>query len=408
MWSVYLFKTVSGQLGPRIEPESISWNITINETETLDMTLVKGSIPKFDAKTPYLEPWWGGVALLWDNTPIFAGPIVTRPQEDFFRLRVSARGIRSLLSKRMVVRDMKNWSNISKPDIRMYWSTNGPETGPANQRLPESTKFKDKSYATLAKYAVQESMTKLGGQLPIRFPVPDSSAIDNDKYPDTQEWPIHLRPHFRRFAGYEGLSNNVDAVLTGFSEMDKGPDIMFRPMLEGMTIYWDMWTGRSDSYPEIDDYSDNDLIWDTTAVGGSIQDLSLQYSGSNQTNRAFAIGAGSDGAQPMAVSQDISKISAGYPLLESVETYPQSKQSTVESKAEERRRADDKPRHLLTGTVRVDGSNPLGSFWPGDYGRLITSGWYGLRNGETRAKILTISGSLDLNMDISFKETEVL
>lgn len=403
-WSVYLFKTISGQLGPRIEVEDLNWNITINETETLDMTLIKGSIPKFASTTPYLEPWWGGVALLWEDTAVFAGPIVTRPSEDFRSLRISARGIRAVLSKRMVVRDMVNWNNINNKTIRMNWSTDGRED--RSNPLPVDTKFKDKSYATLAKYAVQESMTKLGGQLPIRFPVPDSTHIDPTTF-GGQHVPVEKRPHYRRYAGYEGLSNNVDVVLTSLSEMDQGPDIMFRPMLSGESIYWDMLTGKSDSSPEIGNIGDT--VWDTTAVGGHITNLSVQYSGSNMTNRAFGIGAGSDGGQPMAISQDTSKLSTGFPLLESSESFPQSSNPQfIQSKTTAKLKADDKARHQLSGTVRIDGASTLGTFWPGEYGRLITSGWYGLHNGETRAKILAISGSLSYDMNVSFKETEVL
>lgn len=404
MWSVYLFKTVSGQLGPRIEPSELSWNITINETETLDMTLVKGSIPKFDSTTPYLEPWWGGVALLWDNTAIFAGPIVTRPVEDFHSLRVSARGIRSLLSKRMVVRDMVNWSSLTKPEIRKEWSTDGREDRKSPK--PSDTKFKDVSYATMAKLVVQESMTKLGGSLPIRFPI--ASSAHND--PTTiggQAIPVEKRPHYRRYAGYEGLSNNVDYVLTDLSDLDDGPDIMFRPVLNGTTLYWNMLTGASDSRPEIS--YDHDTVWDTTAAAGYITDLKLQYSGSSMTNRAFAIGAGSDGGQPMAIAQDTSKLSMGYPLLESSETFPQAvSQPVTQTKATAKLRADDKPRHQLTGTIRIDGVSEVGDYWPGEYGRLVVKGWYGLPDGDTKAKILTLSGDLTYDMNVSFKETEVL
>lgn len=399
-WSVYLFKTVSGQLGPRVEVADLSWNITINETETLDMTLVKGSIPKFDPKTPYLEPWWGGVALLWGDTAVFAGPIVTRPAEDFTTLRLSARGIRAALSKRMVVRDMVNWNNLKDPTKRLNWSTDGREDR-ANPK-PGDTKFQNRSYATLAKYAVQESMTKLGGQLPIRFPIPDSYPTNQVVADSVEE-----SSHYKRYPGYEGMSHNVDAVLTSLSEEDNGPDIMFKPMLSGESIYWDMLTGDSDSKPEIGYIGDT--VWDTTAVGGHITDLSVQYSGSNMTNRAFGIGAGSGGAQKMAISQDTSKLSAGYPLLESVESFPQiTEQNPLQSKTDAKRKADDKARHQLSGTVRIDGASTLGTFWPGEYGRLITSGWYGLHNGETRAKILAISGSLSYDMSVSFKETEVL
>lgn len=113
----------------------------------------------------------------------------------------------------------------------------------------------------------------------------------------------------------------------------------------------------------------------------------------------------------MAMSQDTSKIVAGYPLLESFETFAQftnSGSTTIKSKATELLRADDKPRHQLTGTVRVEGPPEVGTFWPGHYGQLITKGWYGLSDGTVRAKILSVSGDLTQDMNIGFQETEVL
>lgn len=406
-WSVYLFQTVTGQLGPRIEPSQLDWDIEVNGTENISMTLSKSEIPKFSSNTPFLEPWWGGVALLWNNTPIVAGPIVTRPVEDFFTIRVNAKGIRSLLARRQAVQDMQNWSNLSNKDIRRHWSTDGPESTTTPD--PAKSKFRGKTYASLARMAVEISLKKNGGQLPITFPVPITNFTDPAKHPDGTVFKEHEKPHYRRWAGYQGMSINVDAVLTELSELDNGPDILFIPKLNGSRIYWEMMTGKNDSFPEF--VGDHEPIWDTTANHGTISNLTLQYSGSKQTNRAFAIGGGSDGAQPMAMAQDNSKIAAGYPLLESFESFThftEKSSTTIKSKANELLRADDKPRHQLTGTVRVEGPPEVGTFWPGHYGQLITQGWYGLSNGTVRAKILSISGDLTYDMSVGFQETEVL
>lgn len=407
-WSVYLFQTITGQLGPRIEPSQLDWEIEINGTESITMTLPKSEIPRFSSKTPFLDPWWGGVALLWNNRPIVAGPIVSRPSEDFHTVRVNAKGIRSLLARRQAVQDMQNWSRLSDKDYRSTWSTDGPETK-GDVPLPEKSKFREKTYASLARMAVEISLKKLGGELPIVFPVPITTFRDPVNHPDGTKFKEHEKPHYRRWAGYQGMTVNVDAVLTELSELDNGPDILFVPKLNGSRIYWEMWTGKNDTFPEF--VGDHEPIWDTTSHNGTISNLTLQLSGSKQTNRAFAIGSGSGGGQPMAMSQDTSKIVAGYPLLESFETFAQftnSGSTTIKSKATELLRADDKPRHQLTGTVRVEGPPEVGTFWPGHYGQLITKGWYGLSDGTVRAKILSVSGDLTQDMDIGFQETEVL
>lgn len=407
MWSVYLFQTITGQLGPRVEPSQLSWSVEVNGTEDISLTLTKSEIPSFPRDRPFLDPWWGGVALLWNNRPIVAGPIVSRPVEDFYTVRVNAKGVRSLLARRQAVPDMVNWSNLENPDIRKHWSTDGPES--LETPDPAKSRFRDKSFASLARMAVEISMTKHGGSLPIKFPFPITNHVDPKTDVGGSALPPQSLPHYRRWAGYQGMSVSVDAVLTELSELDNGPDILFVPKLNGSKIYWEMWTGKNDTFPEFE--TEVEPLWDTRVHDGRISDLSLQLSGSKQTNRAFAIGSGSDGGQPMAMVQDVSKFQAGYPLLETFENHPQftnTKQNTIKSKATETLRADDKPRHQLTGTVRVEGPPEVGTFWPGHYGQLITEGWYGLTNGTVRAKILSISGDLTHDMKIGFQETEVL
>jgi len=298
---------------------------------------------------------------------------------------------------------MVNWANLKNPDIRKHWSTDGTESLTAPN--PANTKFRNKTFASLARMAVEISMTKHGGQLPIVFKVPITTHNDPNN-----DIPVQNRQHYRRWAGYQGMNISVDTVLTELSELENGPDILFKPKLNGSKIFWEMWTGKNDTFPEIQ--NDIEPEWDTRSANGSISNLSLQYSGTKQTNRAFAIGSGSDGGQPMAMSQDLTKISAGYPLLETFETYAQFTEKggsqTIQNKATELLRADDKPRHQLTGTVRVEGPPEVGTFWPGHYGKLITQGWYGLTNGTVRAKILSISGDLTQDMEVGFQETEVL
>lgn len=396
MWSAYLFHVRSGNLGPRIELSKASWELTINETETFSCTVVKSSLPVLDSSL-WLEPWWAGVALLWNNTPIFAGPIVGRPREDFFNMDLACKGIRAVLGERTVTADMTNWNNLTKKDYVANWSTDGQYNGSVAPN-PVNSKFYNKTYASLARLSVEESLTKLGGDLPINFRVPIESFTD----PTTEK--ISDRPHYRRIAGWEGIS--VDSVLTELSEVENGPDIMFRPVLKGTTIQWDMWTGRNDANPEI--YQESDTIWDTTSQSGYISELEVQYTGTYMNNRVFVIGAGSGGAQPIRMAQNKTKLDQMFPLLENYISDPSSNAGKIEDKAASALAADDKARHQLNATVRVDGINQVGTFWPGEYGKLITSGWYGLRNGETRAKILSMSGDLSNNMQIGFKETEVI
>lgn len=403
MWSAYLFKTVSGALGPRIFPHSVSWNITINEIETMDFTLEKSAMPKL-ASNLWIEPWWAGVVFMYDGVPIIAGPIVSRPIETSKSIRFMAHGPRALFAKRQALRDMDSWSNLKNANIEK-WTSYGDSKNPANNL------YRAKTYPSLIRMAIEQSMTKHGGDLPIVFKVPilTQTPADPTVDPDTGDpIPYEDQPHSLHVGGMELAEATVEAQIDKLINVEDGPDIFFKPTLTSRySLQWEFWSGRTDSDNELPNYSDT--IWDTTAQSGFISDLSVNYVGTSMTNRAFVRGSGgSGGGQTIRMSDNPAKRNADYPLLESYETISEDGSNAVQARANETRREHDKASHQINATVRANGPQKLGTFWPGEYARLITSGWYALRNGETRAKILSMSGDFSNNIDISFKETEVL
>lgn len=368
--------------------------MTINETETLDLTLDKNSLYGLDSPN-WLEPWWSGALLMWDDKPVFAGPLVSRPSEDYNQLKMAYSGLRALLAKRSCVQDMADWNDLSNPDKVKDWHYIPPSNTP---------------YSTIARNVVENSLNKHGGELPIEFMVPKSTLVDPEYDAAGGYINPEDRPHYRRYAGYAGLNNSVDNILTDLSELKNGPDIMFKPKVvtdaSGHRVVWQMWTGLNDESPEI--AQSGRIVWDTTSAGGFIPDLSIRYSGKDMTNRAFAIGQnGSGGGSEIAMSEDLKKIAEGYPLLESMESFGGvDNKSRISSKAVANLTANDHARHQIEGTVRADGVNPIGTFWPGDYGILITKSWFGISDDNATAKILTVSGDLTEDIKISFKEVE--
>lgn len=396
MWSFYLIRTRSGIIGPQINPSDSSWTMTINETETLDLTFVKSDLPRFETKN-WLEPWWSGILMMWDNVPIFAGPLISRPSESNTSLKMAYSGIRALFAKRSCVQDMKDWNDLKNPDKVKDWHYIPPSNTP---------------YATIARNVVENSLRKQGGDLPIVFMTPKSTLTTPDPEYDIAGSYIQLedRPHYRRFAGYDGLNSSVDLILTDLSELDNGPDIMFRPNTVrdeiGWRVVWEMWSGMDDDRPEIPQTSE--ATWDTTAANNFVPDMTVRYSGKDMSNRSFGISQnGSGGGSIIAMSQDTNSINEGYPLLEAMESYGGvDNRARVESKAKAHLEANDNPKHQIEGTVRADGAHPIGTFWPGDYGILINKGWFGISKDETTAKILTVSGDLTADIKIGFKEVE--
>lgn len=403
MWSAYLFKTISGALGPRIYPHSVSWNITINEIESIDLTLEKSAMPKL-ASNLWIEPWWAGVVLMYNGIPIVAGPIVNRPIETKSSLRIMAQGPRALFGRRMAIRDMTNWADLKNTTKVEAWSSH------STPNQADTTRFKQKTYPSLLRMVIAESMTKYGGGLPIVFKVPilNQSPVDNLDPEDGQPYEPFDKPHDLHIWGSMLNESTVETQINSLINLEKGPDIFFKPTLtKDYSLQWEFWSGRTDDDKELPDESDT--IWDTTSASGAVSNMTVNYLGTSMNNRAFVRhSAGSGGGQTIRMRENRDKMIAGYPLLESYEVITAPNASVVDLRAKANLYANDKANHQINATVRADGPQKLGTYWPGEYSRLITSGWYGLRNGETRAKIISISGDFSNNIEISFKETEVL
>lgn len=378
--------------------------MTINEIESMDLTLEKSAMPTLPSKL-WLEPWWAGVVLMYNGVPIIAGPIVNRPIETRASLRVTVQGPRALLARRGAIVDMNNWSGLHTADGMNAWTSYGrdPNTDMYNV-------YKDWTYPTLIRLAIEQSMKKHGGQLPIRFTIPKIAHVDS-RAPDpiTGLAPTEADlPHNLYIRGDDMNEATVESIIQKLINLDNGPDVLFKPTLTSRnSIQWGLITGRTDADNEIPNGSDT--IWDTTSPSGYISNLDVNYIGSEMTNRAFVRGSGgSNGGQTTRMSENSSLRDAGYPLLESYEMISEDSAAKVQAHARETLREHDNANHQINAEVRADGLNKLGTFWPGEYARLITEGWYGLNNGSTRAKILSISGDLTNNVSISFKETEVL
>lgn len=403
MWSAYLFKVTSGELGPRIFPTaSSSWGMTVNEIESANLTLEKSAIPDLPSKL-WLEPWWAGVVLMYDGVPIIAGPITSRPIEDYKTIRLNVQGIRALFSKRMVLPDLTSWSLLSNADAMAKWNSGNGTTVAANHP------YYRKTYATIIRLGIEQTMRKHGGQLPIRFTVPKMSIPAGQDIPDVLKGETYdMMPHFYHAIGTEMQEATLENLISDIVARENGPDILFKPNLTSKyTLRWDFIAGKSDTSNEIPNGSDS--VWDSTVEGGSISELTVNYLGNEMTNRAFVRGSGGgDAGIVMRVKDNASLRDAGYPLLESYEMISKDSAGAVQARANENLREHDKANHQINATVRADGPNKLGTFWPGEYGQINTAGWYGLRNGSTRAKILSISGDLSNNVEVSFKETEVL
>lgn len=405
-WSTYLIQTKTGRIGPKVEGE-FSWDLSLTDGN-ISLTLMKSAIPPLDDTTPYLSPWWGGVVLFWDSIPIMAGPIASFPTETEKTIQISCKSIWSILDRRTVVPDMRDWTKLNDIDYKKNWRTDTPLTATVDTKtaIPiQNTEMYDKEYSSLARLAVEYSMHKVGGELPI-----DTSGVpitkntdDNLGTPPRFKITDPNRPHYLGISGVD-FNKSVASVLNGLTANMGGPDIFFKPMLNTSTfaIYWKMQAGKNEDAPKIENI--NNDVWDTTAHGSDIVNLSVTASGAKLTNRVLGQDLGNNGN--LVINTNTAMIKKGYPILETgISKMDPKRGGTIKEVVDKAIAFDSVPRRSLSGTIRANSDiHPMGTYWPGDVITLVTNGWYTIPNGARKARIEQISGDSSMNITVSFSE----
>lgn len=365
MWTANLFQVTTGSIGPQVRFSELKWNIDLNDTESIDIELMKSDIPPVD-RNLWLSPWWGGVLLSWDGTPIVAGPIMSRPNETYKSVSVSCGGIRSLLAKRLVTQELSDWTKLSKSKVS----------------------YSKLSLPTIAKRVVQQSQNKYAGSLPISYAIPDQVGT-----------------HQRNYEGFNVQNINCHEVLTKLSNVIDGPDVMFRPkLIRDNLLTFEMWTG-TEGNPRI--YQQFTPVWDTTVQHGNVVDLRIVTTGSYQTNRTYAIGAGEDQGKLIVVNTDERPMNKLYPLLETVvDTGNSENRSVVASHGDSNLETNSEPLVEIQMRVRGDGPIPFGHFWPGDLVEVIAKDWIGLPNGKTKMRLLSMTGNHTPEVTVSLQRDD--
>lgn len=368
MWTAYLVHFISGRVGPQVDVTEADWTISLNNAETANIGLKKHSLPQ-DAKI-WLHPYWGGVLLCWNEIPVFVGPLISHPQESLKTIKIACGSIRNILAKRTVLPELADWNTIATQTIS----------------------YKGLSLGTIAKRIVQDCQKKPGGSLPISFPVPDQTAVDD-------------ADHERNYRGFNIANLNVDHLLTNIANVSSGPDIMFRPRLvDASRFTLDMWTG-TETQPRI--AQDRIVVWDTTPEFGSVTNLEIVTTGAELTNRVYSTGAGQDEGTLIAMEENLSGIASGMPLLETVISTSDSENiEVVRAHAKGSLQANLDVLREITLTVRADGVNRLGTFWPGDLVRIVTKDWVTLDDGVYDCRVLTMTGGTTNDIRLSM-QTEV-
>jgi len=244
------------------------------------------------------------------------------------------------------------------------------------------------SLGTIAKRVVAACQQKKGGQLPISYALEDM-----------------VGGHERNYKSFNVSNISGDDVLTKLSNVIGGPDIMFRPrLLRPDLLTFDLWTG-TDAQPRI--YQQYSPVWDTTPSKGMVSNVNVIVTGTYQTSRVYATGAGQDEGTLIQVVTDETLLQQEYPLLETVVNEGSSENpDVVMGHALSGLDTNNGPLLEIQMTVRTDGVIPLGTFWPGDLVEIVTKGWLSLPDGANRMRLLSITGDHTNNVKISLQKED--
>jgi hypothetical protein len=354
MWTCNLYQTTTGLIGPRLDPEEFSWGIELNGTESWSLTLKKSSLPKVDFNY-WLAPWWVGVVFFYDGIPIVAGPLMNLPSESFSEIQLAGAGIRSILARRKVTHEIFGTDWTSMPTLNVGWS--------------------GLSLGTISKRVVQQAQMKKGGSLPISYPIPDETGINE-----------------RNYRGFNIQNNSADAVLTKLSNVRSGPDILFKPRLvDPNRLTFDFWTGTKNS-ARIRQFSNPS--WDITPEKSYTSNVRLTTTGAYQTFRVYSTGAGMDAGIKMDVVTNDDPLAKGFPLLEtSIGTSKSEDLAVVRAHGMANLSMNTNVLQEIELHVRADGINKLGTFWPGDLVQVNIKNFITLEDKFHSMRLLAISGN---------------
>lgn len=182
----------------------------------------------------------------------------------------------------------------------------------------------------------------------------------------------------------------VGEALRNLTEVENGPDVAFRPKLDGdRHIRWDLLTGS----PELTQ-GGADHYWDLAARAPHAAAVSLDRDGRDLATHAYGIGATNEETDSRLEAKAISTAltDAGFPMMEMVE----QRNSVVEAVTLQAHVDEAVVRYSAfteTFSIRVkrDRTPVLGSYWPGDWARIRIGENPRIPAGTYRVRIIRIS-----------------
>ena len=291
-----------------------------------------------------------------------AGPVWSRKYDrSDGMLELSALGLWSYFDRRTVL------PNIG--DLPVIDPVTGESAGYAN------SVWYGLHLGTIGKRLVEQAVTWPDGNVPVVF--------EADK-PGTHE---------RSYVGAE--LSRVGDMLSNLTEVEDGPDIAFLPewSADRLGVRWRYVSGD----PRLASLGDH--LIDASVPVSPVDDLTVDESGSYLGARAWASGGRSAGASIIARYDDPTLTTAGFPLMERVDSSRSTVQlqATMQAHAVELARNSHKPLSKWSLQVHVGGAGePVAEqFNVGDYVKFTVRDDLFIPDGKYRRRIVNMSGDQD-------------
>lgn len=360
-YQLYWLDVTTGRVGAPITAASCTWDIELNKTESISMTVHKSGLPTI---TPRLyTPPTGGVLLTHTGRdgieyPIIAGPVIDWGTETRTTLEVKAAGLRWIFEHRTI------WENLE---------------------------FKGTTLGEIAWALAAHGMARPGGALPL---VHGTLADSGGRQRTYEAWNV--------------ANNTIAKRWSELSQVQRGPDIMIRPRFTDThhhKIEWVFMHG-TEQYPFIAQGWAPDF--DTTPAACEIADVRVTSSGKDIVNRVWYTGAGEGPGTAIAYAENLAPLAAGAPYLEAVlsdadQADPRILREKAAGVLAVRQQMVDQVTLEFPANSR---KTPLGSFFVGDTAVVTLTGWLTVPDGSRDMRIIKMSGSLDPEVTLDFQEVQ--
>ncbi|WP_416394229.1 MULTISPECIES: hypothetical protein [unclassified Curtobacterium] len=349
---------LTGNVSTFLQPQSGSWETTINEAGSLSITVTLRDPDVRMLNLPNAATVGKSYLAVAENDTIMnAGPIWQHQySKDDGTLQLTASGMWSYFDHRVLL----------------------PVLAAGQTPLDVETYYENVSLQTIAKRLVQQAQQHTNGNVPVILPAEVAGT-------ETRE--------------YQGADLSlVGDALEDLTSVENGPEIDFMPRwrADRLGIEWLMRVGTP-SAPQLS--SQSTYVWDYSTRQPSIKGLTVTRNGSRVTGRGWAASGSSSDATMFSTYTNSSLLNQGYPLLEVVEASRSTdEQSELDAYVRELARVGSKPTEFWSFEVQADQSPLVGEYSKGDYCAIKMRGDYYIPDSPPdgyRRRITNLSGDHD-------------